>query len=133
MLTDATVGLILIQFPPITGDKVLVAPRQIEEGPDITAYGLLLINKDFVGFEVHPSVFVNVKVTCPGAKAVTLPALSTEATPLLELVHVPVLLLKSVVFSPKHKILSPAIDAFGFAKTVTGNVGSEVQFVAVSL
>ena len=76
-------------------------------------------------------MFVKVKVAVPGVRAVTIPALVTDATAGLLLTHVPPVEGDKPVISPIHKLLTPTILTIGIGFTVTAAVGNETQPVDV--
>lgn len=86
LVTLATAGLLLVQVPPDDGPTFIVLPTQTLDGPDKIGGTLTVI----VLVAVHPvEEDVNVRTTAPEALPVISPALVTEATDGLLLVHVP--------------------------------------------
>jgi hypothetical protein len=88
-VTVATDGLLLVHVPPLDGVTLVVAPTQIADVAKLTTGNAVTDNAGVVALQ--PVVLlVKVKVTpLPTALPVTTPALFTEATVELLLVHVP--------------------------------------------
>lgn len=81
LVTEAIEGLLLVQVPPLEGDKEVVAPIQIIVGPVIETTGLdrIVISAD--ESEIHPvDVLVNTNLAVPGLIAFTSPAEEIVAT-----------------------------------------------------
>ena len=89
LVTVATAGLLLVQMPPVVGDKVVVCPTQILALPVMLATGCAVtVTVPAVAVQlVVPSVKVNVAM--PAEIPVTNPVLSTVATRELLLAQVP--------------------------------------------
>jgi hypothetical protein len=86
-VTWATTGLLLIQVPPVVGDRVVVPFSQIVRDPvTLTVGRAYIVTADVV--LLHPEE-EKVKLADPGDTPVTTPLLVTEALPALLLVHVP--------------------------------------------
>jgi len=60
LVTVATVGLLLIQLPPVVGESVEIAPTQITVGPVKLTTGGVFTKTDMVEFDIQP-VEVSVK------------------------------------------------------------------------
>ena len=118
-LTDATAGLLLTQVPPVVGEKVVVAPMQIELPPVmLTAGKALIVTVPVVLLQLVVDE-VNVKVADPAATPVTTPAEVTVATEVLLLTQVPPVVGDKVVVDPIHIELLPVMLTVGKALTVT--------------
>jgi len=137
-VTVATAGALLVQVPPLVGDKVVVDPMQILEDPVMVATGKAFTVTGEVGAEVHPvAVRVKVNDAVPAETPVTTPALVTVATAGLLLDQVPPLAGDRVVVAPTQMLLAPVILTIGVAFTVTGEVAAEehpvTEFVKVNV
>jgi hypothetical protein len=111
--TVATPLLLLVQVPPKDGDKVVVAPTQIEVTPVIVAVGLSWTVRFEVVLLHVVDVLTNVKLTDPMVIGLITPAAVTVATEVLLLVQVPPVDGVSVDVDPKHK--DAGAEMFGFA------------------
>ncbi|MNE04046.1 hypothetical protein D3C87_1040970 [compost metagenome] len=123
----ATALLLLVQVPPVVGDKVVVPLTHILLGPVIVACGQSLIVTAEVGTEVHPSVFAKTNVAFPGDIPLTTPALLTVAIAELLLVHVPPEVGESVVVPFTQITLVPVIRTAVFAFTLTAGLGKDAH------
>jgi hypothetical protein len=101
-VTDATVGLLLAQVPPLVGLSVIVNPTHKLEDDVLTVGFALTVTAVVVLLQVVVAS-VNVKVTLPVAMPVTTPAFVTDATAGLLLAHVPPLVGLNVIVDPIHK------------------------------
>lgn len=132
LATVAMAGLLLVQVPPVVGDKVVVAPTQIVLEPVMLTTGGAVIVTEAVGLETQPVlVLVNVKVALPAVTPVTTPAFVTVATAGLLLTQVPPVVGDKVVVAPMQILSAPVILTTGVLLTVTGAVGIDTQPVAV--
>ena len=128
LVTDATVGSLLLQVPPVVGDNVVVTPTHIVLDPIMVTTGNKLTVTAEVAAETHPVVeFVKVKVAEPAAKPETIPALVTVALAGSLLTHVPPELGEREVVKPTQILLAPVMLTTGVAFTVTGGVAAERQ------
>jgi hypothetical protein len=124
----ATALLLLVQVPPVAGDKVVVEPTHIALLPEIVATGLSLIVTGKVELDTQPFVLsVNVNVALPAIKPVTIPSLVTEAIDGLLLIHDPPILGESVVVLPAQIVLLPDMRPIGLLITMTDDVGLDTQ------
>lgn len=131
-VTVATALLLLVQVPPLEGDKPVVAPTQIVLEPVILTAGCASKVTAVVVFEQFGAVLlVNVNVAEPAAIPVTRPALVTVARAGLLLTQVPPLVGDKVVVEPTHIVLWPVMLTTGKAVTETAGVGRDVQPVEV--
>jgi hypothetical protein len=132
LVTVATIGSLLIQVPPLDGERPVVAPTQTLVGPLILTVGSALTVIAPVGEDTQP-VFesVKMKVAVPAEIPVTTPALVTVATVGSLLTHVPPVVGDKVVVSPTQTLAGPVILTAGAAFTVTAGVGADVQPVDV--
>ena len=74
LVTVATAVFVLVQVPPVLGDKVVVLPTQIFVGPLTEATVGCVIVKTSLESETHPEfVFVNINRTVPADTAVIIP------------------------------------------------------------
>lgn len=90
LVTVAIAGLLLLQVPPVVGDKVVVLPTQMLLLPVMLTIGAAFTVTAPVGSEIQPvNPSVNVNVTVPADIPVTTPALVTVATAGLLLAQVP--------------------------------------------
>lgn len=122
-VTVAMDGLLLLQVPPVDGDKVVVLPTQTALEPVMLTTGNGSTVTAEVGKDTQPVVvLVYVKVALPDETAVTMPALSTVATALLLLVQVPPVDGDKVVLPPTQTLLDPVTLTVGIAFTVNGVV-----------
>jgi hypothetical protein len=132
LVTVATALLLLVQVPPDEGDKVVVPPTQIAEGPVMLVPATTFTVTGEEGFETHPvEVCVYVKVAEPASNAVTIPPLVIVATNILLEVHVPPVAGVKVVVPPTHKVLEPVMEVTGLAFIVIAAVGFDTQPVVV--
>lgn len=128
LVTVATATLLLAQVPPLVGDNVVVAPAQITLGPVIlTGVKALTVTVAVVALQFGAVFLTYVNVTDPPFNPVTRPALVTEATVGLLLVHVPPVVGDNVVVAPTQIVLKPVILTTGKAVTVTGALAAETQ------
>jgi hypothetical protein len=118
LVTVAIALLLLIHVPPVVGDKVAVAPTQMDAGAVTT--GSAYTVTDVVVLLQLVLASVKVKVTLPEAIPVMTPALVTVAIALLLLVHVPPVIGDRVAFAPTQ-IGAGAVKT-GRAFTVTAVV-----------
>jgi len=133
-VTVATAGLLLIQVPPVEGDKVVVAPTQIVLAPVILTAGCASkVTAEVVAEQFGELLLVNVNVAEPADIPVTTPALVTVAIAGALLTQVPPLVGDKVVVEPTQIVLIPVILTTGSAVTETAAVGKEVQFGDVLL
>ena len=121
-VTVATAGLLLTHVPPVVGDKVVVAPMQIELLPVMLTVGKALIVTVPVVLLQLVVDEVNVKVADPAATPVTTPAEVTVATDVLLLTHVPPVVGDRVVVAPMQIELLPVMLTVGKALIVTAVV-----------
>jgi hypothetical protein len=115
--TVATALLLLVHVPPEVGDKVVVAPTQIDVFPVTETAGLSFTVKLEVVLLHVVNVCVNVKLTDPVVIGLITPAEVTVAIEVLLLIQVPPEVGVSVDVDPKHK--DAGSEIFGFAKMVT--------------
>ena len=54
LVTEAINGLLLIQVPPVLGDKVIVLPTATETGAETTGKGLIVATTAVLTAVVHP-------------------------------------------------------------------------------
>jgi len=54
LLIVATPALLLYHEPPVVGDRVVVAPAQMVDGPVKATSGRLFMVTGSVAFEIHP-------------------------------------------------------------------------------
>jgi len=130
LVTEAIKGELLIQVPPVEGERVVLVPSQILLEPKIDTEGFKLTCTGAEGSEtqlVDPCV--NVKVAEPDATPVTVPSLVTLAMPGFELTHVPPVEGLSVVVVPLQIAVPPVTLATGSALTVIKPVEFETQLV----
>ena len=100
LVTVAIEVLLLVQVPPVLGDKFMVLPIHTAAGA-VTTGNALTVTEDVV--LLHPvDVCVKVKVTLPAAMPVTKPAFVTEAIEVLLLVQVPPVVGDKVIAFPTH-------------------------------
>lgn len=133
-VTVATAGLLLIQVPPVEGDKVVVAPTQIVLAPVILTAGCASkVTAEEVAEQFGEVLLVNVNVAEPADIPVTKPPLVTVAMAGALLTQVPPLVGDKVVVEPTHIVLIPVILTTGSAVTETAPVAAEVQPVDVSV
>ena len=131
MVIVAIKGLLLVQVPPVVGDKVVVLPTQMVGGVAVTI-GLATTVKVFVGSDEHPEeVCVQINVVVPGINPVTIPALLTVATRGLVLAQVPPVAGNTKVVVKTQISLSSRLTV-GLAVTLT-LIESDLQPVAVSV
>jgi hypothetical protein len=128
LVTVAMALSLLVQVPPLPGDKDAEDPTQIEVGAVKTGRAFTVIAVVVLLQLVVPSV--NVKVTVPGAMPVMTPELVTVAIALLLLVHVPPVVGDRVEVAPTQ-IEAGAVKT-GRAFTVTAVVVL-LQFVVASV
>jgi hypothetical protein len=134
LVTVATDGSLLVQLPPLVGDKVVVAPTQMLLEPVMLTVGKALMVTAAVGRETHPvALDVKVKVAVPAETPVTTPALVTVAMEALLLAQVPPLVGDKVVVAPTHIVLEPVILTTGNASTVSTEVVAEQLGDALSV
>ena len=110
-VTEAIVGSLLVQIPSEVGDSVVVVPMHMLVLPVKETIGGGSIITSVVGFDVQVLFPINVKVAVPGAWAVTIPELVTEAMFSSLLDHVPPVEGNSVVVSPMQILSSPDTEA----------------------
>lgn len=123
LLTEATVGFVLAQVPPVVGDKVVVNPTHISFEPVIETTGLAVT--DIVKVFVQPvAVSVKVMTEVPEDIPVTRPAVVTVATAGVALTQVPAVFGDKLVVEPIHIFKLPAL---------TVGLGFTVKFVVVLL
>jgi len=115
----------------VVGDNVVVPLTQITLGPVIFPTGQELIVTARVGNDIHPPVFVKVKVADPTDSPVTLPSLLTVAILVLLLDHVPPVVGDNVVVPLMQIEFAPVIFTDGAPVTVTAEVGNEAQLPAL--
>jgi hypothetical protein len=117
-VTEATAALLLIQVPPVVGDKVAVLPTQTEAGA-VTAGKAFTVTEEVV--LLHP-VFasVNVNVTVPADTPVITPEFVTVALAVLLLIQVPPVVGDSVAVLPTQTDAGAVTT--GKALTVTEEV-----------
>ncbi len=127
LVTVAIVLLLLVQVPPVVGDKVVVPFMQIEVGPVIVATGQSLTVTTEVAGEAQPPVFVKINVALPAAIPLTIPSLLTVATDELLLLHVPPVVGDKVVLLFIQIEFVPVILTGVLVPTVTTGVGTEAQ------
>lgn len=128
LVTDATVGALLVQVPPVVGDKVVVVPTQIVFAPVIFTTGRALMVTTEVGKETQPVLeLVYIKVAVPAKTPVTTPELVTVATAGLLLAHVPPEFGDKEVVPATQMLLAPVILTTGMASTVTGSVEADTH------
>ena len=133
-VTVATAGLLLIQVPPVEGDKVVVAPTQIVLAPVILTAGCASkVTAEVVAEQFGEVLLVNVNVAVPADIPVTKPPFVTVAIAGALLTQVPPLVGDKVVVEPTQIVLIPVILTTGNAVTETAPVGAEVQPVDVSV
>jgi len=115
-VTAATAVLLLIQVPPVVGDKVIVLPAHIvEEGVFTVGFAFTVTDEVVL---LHPVlVSVKVNVTLPAATPVTTPAFVTVATAVLLLTHVPPVVGDKVIVLPTH-IVEEGVVTVGKSLTV---------------
>ncbi len=90
LVTVATVGLRLVQLPPIVGASVVTEPTQMVVAPVILTTGLLLTVIGVEALDKHTVlVSVNVKLTVPALTPVIIPPLVIDAMAGLLLTHEP--------------------------------------------
>jgi hypothetical protein len=131
-VTVATAGVLLVQVPPVEGDKVVVAPTQMLLAPIRLAIGVAFTVTAGVAAETQPVVeLVKIKVTEPAATPVTRPAFVTVATPGLVLVQVPPVVGDKDVVPPMQMLNDPVTLTAGVGFTVIVPVGADAQPVAV--
>lgn len=131
LVTVAIAGLLLVQVPPLVGDKVVDEPIQMVDEPVTETTGSPFTVTAGVGAEAQPvAVLVKVKVAEPADKPVTTPPLVTLATPGALLLQVPPVVGESVVIDPTQILFTPVILTTGAAFTVTGEVGTDAQPVS---
>lgn len=134
LVTEATAGLLLVQVPPIVGDKVAVAPIQRSFEPVMLTTGKAFTVTGAVGAETQPVLLlVKVNVAVPAVTPVTTPALVTVATAGLLLAQVPPVVGDKVVAFPIQILFEPVMLTIGAAFTVTGAVAAETQPVTASV
>lgn len=127
-VTVATAGLLLVQVPPVVGDKPDMAPIQMLVNPVILTAGVGFTVTGDVAEDTQPvTELVNVKVAMPAATPVTTPALVTVATVGSLLTQVPPDVGDKVVVSPIQILETPVILTTGRALTVTAAVGMDTQ------
>jgi hypothetical protein len=119
-VTVATAVLLLLQVPPVVGDKVPVLPIHTDEGA--VTIGNAFTVTDAVVLLQPVDVCVNVKVAVPPATPATTPAFVTVATAVLLLLHVPPVVGDKVVVDPAQMVELPVILTVGSAFTVTDDV-----------
>jgi len=128
LVTVARALLLLVHVPPVVGDRVAVAPKQIAAGA-VTTGKALTVTAAVVLLQLFvPSVKVN--VTLPAATAVITPAFVTVAMVLSLLIHVPLVVGDRVAVAPTQ-IAAGAVTT-GKALTVTAAVVL-LQFVVPSV
>ena len=131
LVTVATAGLLLVQVPPLVGDKVVVDPIQMVDDPVTETTGKPFTVTAGVGAEAQPvAVLVKVKVAEPADKPVTTPPLVTLATPGALLAQVPPVVGDKVVIEPTQMLFTPVMLTTGAAFTVTAGVGADAQPVS---
>ena len=120
LVTVAMPVLLLVQVPPVVGDKVVLAPTHMVLGPVILTVGFGFTVITLLGNELQlVAALVKVKVTAPLANPVTIPKLLMFAILELLLVQVPPMVgLKDVVL-PTHMVLDPVRLITGLSFTVT--------------
>lgn len=119
-VTVATDGLLLVQVPPVAGDKLVVLARQMIELPLILTVGLAMTVTLAVGAELQLVLLnVNMNVTTPAPTPVTTPPFVTVAIDVLLLVHVPPVVGDNVVVPPPQIVVAPVILTAGLTLTVT--------------
>lgn len=119
-VTVATDGLLLVQVPPVVGDKLEVLATQMIELPLILTVGLAMTVTLAVGAELQPVLLnVNMNVTTPAPTPVTTPPFVTVAIDVLLLVHVPPVVGDNVVVLPPQIVVAPVIFTTGLTLTVT--------------
>jgi len=112
----------------------VVLPSQIVLAPEIAATGFELTVTIADGGETQlVDVWVKVKNADPGVIPVTVPSSVTEATPGLELTHVPPVVGLKVVVVPLQIDVPPVTFGTGSAFTVINPVALETQLVALSV
>ena len=124
-VTVALVGSLLVQAPPVVGDKVIVLPTQTDD-PALTAGSALTVSDEVVLLQ-PVEVWVKVKVTLPVATPVTRPALVTVAFVASLLVQVPPVVGDKVMVLPTQTD-DPALTA-GSALTVTVAVAEHPELL----
>lgn len=125
-------GALLTHVPPVVGDTVVVKSTHMVDGPVNATGALIFTVTGGVGNEAQPvALLVNMNVAVPGVTAVTNPELSTVATALFVLCHVPPVFGCSWVVTPKQIELGPSILTTGLGCTVRFGVGKEEQPVDV--
>jgi hypothetical protein len=117
LVTDATVGLLLTQIPPLEGDKVTTPFPHIAFVPTIVATGVSIIVNGSVVL-LQPPAAVKVKVTIPAETLVTIPPLVTVATDGLLLIHVPPVAGDTAAVLPTQIEVLPIIATTGNAVTL---------------
>lgn len=130
MVTEAIVGALLVQVPPVEGESVVVVPSQILLEPNMDTEGFKLTCTGAEGSEtqlVDPCV--NVNVAEPEVTPVTIPSLVTVAIEGWELTQVPPVDGLNVVVVPLQIAVPPVTLATGSALTVIKPVEFETQLV----
>lgn len=128
LVTVATAGLLLVQVPPVVGDKVVVDATQILEAPVMLTTGIPFTVTAGVDADKQPVVaLVKVKTAVPAETPVTTPALVTVATAGSLLDHVPPDVGETPVMSPTQISLDPVRLTEGGVTMVTDTVAEEVQ------
>lgn len=128
LVTVATELLLLVQVPPVEGDKVVVEPIQMVLDPAmLTGVRAFTVTAEVVALQLGAIVFVKVKVTVPAVNPVTRPPLVTDATVGSLLVQVPPTVGVRVVVLPAQIVLEPVMLTAGRELMVTADVGAETQ------
>lgn len=134
LVTVATAGSLLVQLPPVVGDKLVVAPIQMLLEPVMLTTGKAFTVTAAVGTDTHPvAVRVKLKVAVPAETPVTTPALVTVATAGLLLAQVPPVVGDKVVVKPTQMLLFPVMLTAGNGFTVTAVVVEEQLGDALSV
>jgi hypothetical protein len=134
LVTVATAGLLLVQVPPVVGDKPVVSPIQRLLDPVMETVGNALTVTGAVAADSQPvAVSVKMNVTEPAETPVTTPAFVTVATPVLLLAQVPPMVGDKVVMAPTQIAVEPVMLTTGKASTVTAEVGTEEHPVLESV
>jgi hypothetical protein len=125
-------GLLLVQVPPVVGDRVVMPPTQMLLVPVILTTGRAFTVTGAVGAETQPvDVLVKVKVAVPADTPVTTPPFVTVATPGLLLTQVPPDVGDKVVVKPAQMVVLPVMLTGCVPFTVTAAVGADTQPVVV--
>jgi hypothetical protein len=124
LVTDATPGLLLTQVPPVDGDRAVVLFTHRVAAPETTGKAFTVT---FPVVLLHPvEVWVKVKLALPDNIPVTTPALVTEATEGVLLIHVPPVVGDNRVVPLTQIADDPVILTTGLVYTVTFVGNNEV-------